>query len=273
MAMSLAPSPSAAAAPVTIGQLAQATPPAACTTMAVDIAQPTVTAGNPYVVPGAGTIISWSHLAGNATGQQLTMKIFRKVADPFTYTAVGHDGPRGLARGVLNTFPASIAVKPGDVLGLNLASPTATGCGFSAIGETNLTRSGSLADGEAGAFSVNSESSRVNVAAVFVYSNTFTVSKAKRNKKKGTATLTANVPNPGELALSGNGLKTAGAAGAITAMSVPAAGEVELLIKAKGKKKRKLNETGKVKVNPTITYTPTGGDPSTQSKKLKLRKL
>jgi hypothetical protein len=47
---------------------------------------------------------------------------------------------------------------------------------------------------------------------------------------------------------------------------------VKLTIKAKGKKKGTLNETGKVKVNPKITYTPTGGDPTTQSIKVKLKK-
>ena len=44
------------------------------------------------------------------------------------------------------------------------------------------------------------------------------------------------------------------------------------MYKAKGKKKRKLNETGKVKLNVAVTYTPTGGDPSTQSVKVKLKK-
>jgi hypothetical protein len=35
---------------------------------------------------------------------------------------------------------------------------------------------------------------------------------------------------------------------------------------------RKLNSTGKVKVNPTITYTPRAGAPLTQKLKLKLTK-
>jgi hypothetical protein len=232
-----------------------------------------VVSGNSYVVPGTGTITSWSINAANATGQELTMKLFRKVGDPLTYAAVGHDGPRGLARGTLNTFPTSIAVKPGDVLGLNLASPVATGCAFAtAAADSNLFRDGSLADGESGAFSPFTEGSRLNVSAVFTYSNAFTLGKAKRNTKRGTATLTVEVPNPGVLALDGKGVKSAAAGGARAAKSVPAAGEVTLLIKARGKSKRKLDETGKVKVKPTITYTPTGGDPSTQSRKLKLRK-
>jgi hypothetical protein len=47
---------------------------------------------------------------------------------------------------------------------------------------------------------------------------------------------------------------------------------VELVVKGKGKKKKTLNKTGKVKLNLAITYTPAGGEPSTQSLKVKLKK-
>ncbi len=59
---------------------------------------------------------------------------------------------------------------------------------------------------------------------------------------------------------------------AVIAKTVSAPGKVKLTIKAKGKKKSTLNETGKVTVKPKITYTPTGGDPSTHSVKVKLKK-
>ena len=94
--------------------------------------------------------------------------------------------------------------------------------------------------------------------------------RPKLNEKKGIARLPATVPGPGELALSGNGVK---AAGAVVAKAVTAPGAVQLLIKATGKKQRKLNETGKVTVKPRVTYTPTGGDPSARSRKVKLKKL
>ena len=58
----------------------------------------------------------------------------------------------------------------------------------------------------------------------------------------------------------GKGAKVARAAGAVTSKAV-SAGKVQLLIKAKGKKKKKLNETGKVKLKVAVTYTPTGGHP------------
>jgi hypothetical protein len=109
------------------------------------------------------------------------------------------------------------------------------------------------------------------VFAVFVDpTNAFTLGKTALNKKKGTATLNLTLPNPGQLTASGNGVK-ASSAGARTSKSV-GAGQAQLLIKAKGKKKRKLNETGKVKLNVAVTYTPTGGDPNTQSVKVKLKK-
>src|SRR5262249_23614464 len=74
------------------------------------------------------------------------------------------------------------------------------------------------------------------VFPVFVRpSNAFTVGAITHNKKKGTGTLTVNLPNPGELTGSGQGVSAAGAA--VTSKSVPA-GPARLLIKAKGKKKR-----------------------------------
>jgi hypothetical protein len=79
-----------------------------------------------------------------------------------------------------------------------------------------------------------------------------------------------SLPNPGELTALGNGVKAASAR-AVLGKSVTA-GPAQLLIKAGGKKKRKLNETGKVSLNVAITYTPTNGDPGTRSVKVKLIK-
>jgi hypothetical protein len=112
----------------------------------------------------------------------------------------------------------------------------------------------------------------VNVSAVLESTNSFTLGNVDRNRKKGTATITVNAPNPGELVVTGNGVTGASAVGAVSATTVSAPGPIELLIKAKGKKKRKLKRAGKVKVNPSITYTPTGGSPSTQSLKVTLKK-
>ncbi|MFN2612677.1 MAG: hypothetical protein ABR536_04825 [Solirubrobacterales bacterium] len=265
--LSLSASACPAAASVTIGQLAPA-PSVSCAGTTFDFAQPTVTSGSAYVVPqvppaSSLVISSWSHNAANTAGP-LTFKIFRPITG-LTYTVVGHDGPRPLVPSSLNTFPVNIPAKPGDVIGINSAVPATTACTFSAPGESFLLRSGNLADGESGAFSPGPADRGVNVSAVVAPSNAFTLGAVRRNKKKGTATLTVNVPNPGTVALSGKGIKPASAVSS-------APGDVRLQIKATGKKRRKLNELGKVKVNPSVTYTPTGGVAATQSRKVKLRK-
>jgi sugar lactone lactonase YvrE len=106
--------------------------------------------------------------------------------------------------------------------------------------------------------------------------NKFSFGKLKRNKKRGTATLAVDLPGPGELALTGKGLVVQRPAAedrrADPAYRAVSGGTVNLLIKAKGRKKRKLKHTGKVKVDPTVTFTPTRGTPATQSRPLKLKK-
>jgi hypothetical protein len=94
-------------------------------------------------------------------------------------------------------------------------------------------------------------------------SNQFSFGKLKRDKRKGTAKLTVEVPGPGKLTLAGKNLKAGGA-------EATAAREVELPVKAKGKGSKKLRERGKLKLTAQVTFTPTGGTPNTQAKKLKL---
>ena len=257
---------------VTLGQLAPGTPSASdCVAELLDVVQPTVTIGNTYVAPVTGTITSWSTSAGPGNGQHLFMKVFRKVAEPKTWMIVGHDGPRDLAPAVVNTFPTNIAVKAGDVLGLNTgdANIAHNACSFEALGELYDFHMGPLPEGQPAEFGQGG-GARLNVTAQLNPTNTVSFGTTTRNKKRGTATLTVNVPNPGELGLSGNGVKSAAAGKAATTVTAP--GPVTLLVKAKGKKKRKLNQTGKVKVSPTITFAPAGGDPKSQSLKVKLIK-
>jgi streptogramin lyase len=94
--------------------------------------------------------------------------------------------------------------------------------------------------------------------------NEFTFGKVKKNKNKGTATVTVMVPCPGEVELA----RTKKVKG--DEERADAAGEEKLKVKAKGKADRKLEQDGKAKVVAEVTYTPTGGMPNTQDKKLKL---
>jgi hypothetical protein len=273
VALALAAAATPANAAVTIGQTDPAsTPMSSCAGVnAQDMTQPTVTSGNSYVVPANGAIVSWSHNAYASANQQITMKVWRLVSGT-TYRVVGHDGPRPLnGPGLVSITGISVPVQAGDVIGLNSGTGAFVDCMFPASGDTMLWANASNAqEGQEVTFTTIPDR-RPNISAVVEPTNTFTLGAITRNKKKGTATLTANVPNPGELTGSGKGVK-AFAAGAVTSKAIPAPGPAMLLIKAKGKKKRKLNETGKVKLNVAITYTPTGGDPATQSVKVKLKK-
>jgi hypothetical protein len=261
-----------ATAAVTIGQTGP--PTGGCN--GTDLVQPTVTSGNSYVVPTTGgignwTITSWSTQAGPVAGM-LAMKAYRPLGGP-TYRVVGHDGPETLTPSTLNTFPASVAVTAGDVIGVSAPAVFVPGCRFSAaMGNAPLYRTGNLADGEQGNFNPDDPGERLNISAVITPTHTFTLGTVERNRKKGTATITVeDVPNPGELVASGKGVKRASAGGAVSAKTVTTPGDVQLKIRAQGKKKRKLNETGQVKVKPSVTFTPTGGDPNTQSLKLTLK--
>ena len=97
--------------------------------------------------------------------------------------------------------------------------------------------------------------------------NEFVFGKVKRNRKRGTAKLTVELyDGPGELKLAKNKKVKGKQKGA------EAAGKEKLPIKPKGNAKKKLDRSGTAKVKAKVTYTPEGGEPNTQSKRLRLVK-
>ncbi len=156
----------AAAAPVTIGQLAPGVAVTNCGTSPFDLVQPTVTSGNSYVVPAGGVVVTaWSTNVPAGAGQMLEMKVFRPAGGT-SYTVVGHDGPRALTPGGVNTFSTRIFVQAGDVLGDTIAGTASNACDFPVPGDTHPERAGDLADGSTGDFNSTSSNTRVNVTAV-----------------------------------------------------------------------------------------------------------
>ena len=220
---------------------------------------------NPFTITETGEITSWTTFASAVPGQRLEMKVFRKVADPLTFQAVGHAGPQTLTPGGTagNTFPASIAVKPGDILGLHNLDDNTHCAVLSPEWAFNLF-DGDLADGQAQPFTA-SLGGYPDVQANLVPDNTFRLAKTKRNPRKGNATLTFDLPNPGTISGSGGGAKVA------KSKSV-AAGKAKLKVKARGSKSQTLNSDGKVKLKLQVIYTPTGGDPKAKKLKVKLLK-
>jgi hypothetical protein len=93
--------------------------------------------------------------------------------------------------------------------------------------------------------------------------NDISFGKVKRNRKRGTATVTVWVPEPGELTLFGKRVKR-------SAKSAEAAGKVRMSVRLKPKARRKLDPTARVRVK--VAYTPAGGDPNTEGKSIRLIK-
>jgi hypothetical protein len=96
-------------------------------------------------------------------------------------------------------------------------------------------------------------------------SNAFRIGTLSRNKRRGTARLAVELPGPGELRLAGKGLVG-------RRLSLGGPGGATLAIKAKGALARKLVRVGQVKLRAAITFTPSGGDPRTLARSVKLIK-
>ncbi len=263
--VSLAIGVPAASASVTLGQLSS-TSVSDCNAGPVDLITPTVSSGNSYVAPADGTITSWSTRGAlSPTDGSAKLKVFRKVADPARFQVVTQDVFRTITHNALNTFNVTLGgIQAGDVIGLDFQ--THTDCQTSVPGGSFLTHGGDIPTGQQGDFTVN-PNLQVNVSAVFDPSHKFTLGAVTRNKKRGTATLTGTFPGPGSVTLTGKGLKGAG-----TAIPVPGKGDVVLPIKPAGSKRATLFDTGKVTLNVSASYTPTGGSAGTAATKVKLRK-
>ena len=104
-------------------------------------------------------------------------------------------------------------------------------------------------------------------------SNEFEIGKLKGKK------LTLIVPGPGTVDVTDaadQGPKRAVAAAKKKRLkpstaTAAAAGEVTVKLKLTRKAKKKLKDKGKVKVNAKVTFTPDGGEPNTETEKLKVK--
>ena len=251
---------------------------------------------NKYAAPFAGVITSWSEQSSSAGGESPVVFKVARAAGGDNYTIVGQSEGKPIPDAdQLNTFPVRIPVQAGDVIGLFsgppsvfLCSGTATGytVGLGPFGEDTALGATSTfppvpdqrlaisavleADCDSDGLGDETQDPDTKTCPV----NNFTFGKLKRNKKRGTAKLTVQVPGPGTLTLTGKGLVKQRPGGDLRtgdqARTVTAAGPAKLKIKPKGKKKSKLVNTGKVKVKAKVTFTPTGGLAKTQTKKIRL---
>ncbi len=96
-------------------------------------------------------------------------------------------------------------------------------------------------------------------------SNDFAIGKLKLNRKVGTGALSVIVPGPGRLDLSGRGVKA-------ERLRPKRAGKVRILIRARGSARKRLIKRGRVKLELSLAFTPSGGDTATKHKRVTLLK-
>jgi hypothetical protein len=184
---------STASAQIVVGQTA----PSAATANTCKFEEPfdevqiSTAAGTSYVVPTAGVITSWSTNAGSFGGQQYGFKVFRPVGGT-SFQVVGHDGPRTLTPGALNTFPVAIPVQAGDHIGLNIPPTGPTACSFSTGLEGDLYgyKSGTAADG-ATISTITEPGVRLNISATLLPPPTVTSISPAGGSVKGARVVIA----------------------------------------------------------------------------------
>lgn len=91
-------------------------------------------AGNPYVIPSAGVLTSWSFERASGSAIPVRLKVAR-AAGGTSFTIVGESEFENPAVGS-NTFSTRIAVQAGDVLGLYAATASVFFCTRSVLGFT-----------------------------------------------------------------------------------------------------------------------------------------
>jgi hypothetical protein len=217
--------------------------------------------------PVNGTVTSW-RLRAN-TAPEVRLRILRPAGGS-SFTGVGTSGPANFTGpGLSGPIPTSLPISAGDGVGLENPSGRLI-YGANLLGGTIFWNMPVLADGSTRVADGSGPMVETLVQATVEPTSALGLSAAPvLNKKKGTATLTVSVPNPGQLDFSGTGISIAETAAVKT---VTAPGPVKFLIRATGKKLKKLKTKGKVGVTATFTFTTTGGAASTQSKSLKLKK-
>ena len=258
--------------------------------------------GTPSYATPHGVLTSWRfHSSGDSAAGAVRLKIFRYTGTGLVFKVLAESSLKTLEPDTAYDFKERIPVDQGDLLGLTAVSDAEVGITVPGTPQNQLAQfgGGDIPPGQTGTATIAWPDLRPSVAATVepdadgdgfgddtqdrcpVDRTTqalcqFSFGSLKRNKKRGTAVLPVTVPGAGTLSLSGRGVagqqastSRAASAGGRAVASVKT---VKLLVKGKGKKKKTLNETGKVKLNLAITYTPTGGDPSTKSMKVKLKK-
>lgn len=153
--------PSAQAATVTLGQLFLPSGPDTCGD--ATYLQTGVAAGASYVVSAPGVITSWSFQTDATTPPGLKFKVGR-AANGTSYTIVGEAAAGAQMPNAVNTYPASIPVQAGDLIGIYGGEGGDCGMNTSSVADSIAGQVGDIPAGSPTAF-VSNSMAKVSVSA------------------------------------------------------------------------------------------------------------
>jgi hypothetical protein len=274
--------PSGAEATFTIGSNLGRPPstgigcPSTCTLASASLAANAI-ASSGLTSPVNGKIVTWRIRTGSSNGP-VAFRVIRRASDG---SATGAGTVAEVTPPTMTTtpYPADLPIAIGDTIGVDVG---ASGSGFVLVNGTGTIDRWSPALPDGGPFQprVGTNSFELALNADIEPTSAFTIGAIKPGKG-GKLTVTATLPNPGTLEGGDkNDSSLATVAGKKKSkylqhatMPVGVAGQtVRLLLKPTKLARSVLAENGRLKTKAKVVFTPTGGNPSTQTLKVKLKK-
>jgi hypothetical protein len=213
----------------------------------------------PAASPTDGVVVKFG--IKSAAGDSVTFRLGRLSSD-FRAKGAGFGSVELLPGAGTYSFPAYTPIRAGDYVGVDSSSVSAasSACGGGARWFAYFPP---LDDGGPFQDPAYNSTCELLVNATVRPSSHFKLEEVERNEGRGTATLALDLPGPGNLKLSGKGVKP-------RSTHAAEAGKAKLPIKPRGKVKRRLGSRGEAKVKVEVTFKPEGGASRTKSKRVKL---
>jgi hypothetical protein len=222
---------------------------------------PSKQAADGVVSPVNGTVTNWVYRSGGPSGPPISFRVLKPTGG-LSFTGAGTTASVPVFGGIRGQFAADIPIAIGDSVGLDTNGAQVFTDGIAGATQGSWTGP-PLADGSTRAATPNAGFETM-VQATIQPTNTVGFGAVRRQKRKGTATVTVSVPNVGVLSYGGKGTRVTGPS------SVAGPGEVSISVKAAGNKLKRLKRKGNAHVEPQIVFTPIDGDAGTTFGKLKL---
>ena len=233
--------------------------------------------GATTVSPVNGTITTWRvrGASGTDTGR---LRVLTPNAGGASYTFKSASAIETVPLGTsISTFTTSLAISTGDLIALD--DDHAGGNNFGDAGGSSgaeLIFQPEPLTGPAVMPAFNSVGELLFNADV-VPTAIFPTPKKPKTTKSGAALLTITAPNPGTLTVVSSNAKASAARGKKglfvkpVALTVPAAGDVQVKLRPTKSTKSVLRRFGQANGQVRITFTPTGGSPASQLLRVRLR--